>query len=148
MVSAGCTVPVGTCDLTIARAGPMGVSSGLLGIGLRFGLVGSSVPWFVTTEPPGAVTVTRNENVVAPGLMVAPLQLTVPLPNVHAGVQVPTPANVVPAGIASVTLAVKAAPGLLTVSVYVSVPPVAAASGVTLLTMSGFTSTWLVTVLL
>src|SRR3954454_23147006 len=104
--------------------GPISVSVGLLGIGARFGLVGSSVPVLVTVEPPAAVTVTLNENVADPGGIVTPLQVTIPPADVQAGLQ--PPANDVPPGSGSLTSAVNAAPGLLTASVYVSVSPVAA----------------------
>ena len=96
--------------MTRPSAGPISVSTGLLRIGSRLGLVGSSVPVLVTVVPPPAVTVTSNENAAAPCGIVTPLQVTVPAANVHAGVQLPA-TNDVPAGTTSLTSAVNAAPG-------------------------------------
>ena len=81
-----------------------------------------------------------------PGGIVTPLHVTVPAANVQAGEQLS--ANDVPVGTTSLTLAVNAAPGLLTDSVYVSVSPGAASVAETDLTISGCTWSLFVTVLL
>ena len=73
------------------------------------------MPVFVTVEPPPAVTVTSNENVVVPGGIVTPLHVTVPPRTSTPGSS--CPANDVPVGTTSLTSPVNAAPGLLTVSV-------------------------------
>ena len=67
IVSPAATGPVGEFSLTIPSDGPIAVSTWLLAIGARSGLVESSVPVLVTVEPPPAVTVTSNEKVVVPG---------------------------------------------------------------------------------
>jgi hypothetical protein len=120
----------------------------LLGIAARFGLVGSSVALFVIVDPPVAVIVASNVNVFVPGWMVALLQVTVPPAKEHDGEQVPVPPKEVPAGIGSVTSAVKAAPGLLICTVYVTVSPFPALPVDASFTTSGFTSSVFVTVLL
>ncbi len=100
----------------MARFGSrISVSVSLLVIGSRFGVEGSSTASLRIELPGVPVTVTSKVKVVGPpGGMFCEAQVTVPEPKVQAGEQVPVPLKLAPAGIASVTLATKAAPGLFT----------------------------------